>query len=192
MSRLVFSRRTRPSMNGSVHLHPELARPFILAMGVGVASLGATELMRYLLVPDIGHRWERWLAETVSAAIVALLTVKLIHSANQLRAAALLRMQVISEMNHHIRNALAAICMSTESIENQQCMQTISESVDRIEWALREILLRRKPLPEPEINRRLFSTSPHPEHQSRETSSSFESQNHGPERRKRAFPTLGN
>ncbi len=75
------------------------------------------------------------------------------HAADQRREAALLRMQVISEMNHHIRNALAAVTLSADSIQNQQCVRVISESVDRIEWALREILLRPKPLPEKEQDR---------------------------------------
>jgi hypothetical protein len=30
-----------------------------------------------------------------------------------------LRMQVISEMNHHVRNALAAIILAAESEQNQ-------------------------------------------------------------------------
>lgn len=122
-----------------------------VSVAVGLASFLATEFMHYLLVPDIGRRWERLLAEGVSAVVVAALTARLMHAANQRREATLLRMQVISEMNHHIRNALAAISLSTDSIPNQQCIRVISESVDRIEWALREILLRRKPLQEDEV-----------------------------------------
>ena len=123
------------------------------SLGVGLAAFLATEVMHYLLVPDIGRHWERLLAEAVSASLVALLTARLIHAENQRREAALLRMQVISEMNHHIRNALAAVSLTTDSIQNQQCIRVISESVDRIEWALREILLRRKPVPEKEQDR---------------------------------------
>jgi hypothetical protein len=125
----------------------------VISAAVGLASFLVTEFMHYLLVPNIGRRWERLLAEGVSAVVVALLTAELMHAANQRREATLLRMQVISEMNHHIRNALAVISLSTSSIENQNCIQVISESVDRIEWALREILLRQKPLPEKELNR---------------------------------------
>lgn len=140
----------QPTKRSSEHLPDSSlrSREMLVALLVGLASFAATEFMHYLLVPDIGRRWERWLAEGVSALVVALLTGKLMHAANQRRQAALLRMQVISEMNHHIRNALAAIALSADSIENQQCMHVISESVDRIEWSLREILLRKTPLPE--------------------------------------------
>src|ERR1700683_4478587 len=123
------------------------------SLGVGLAAFLATEVMHYLLVPDIGRHWERLLAEAVSASLVALLTARLMHAENQRREAALLRMQVISEMNHHIRNALAVVTLTTDSLQNELSIRVISESVDRIEWALREILLRRKPVPEKEQDR---------------------------------------
>ncbi len=138
--------------NNEITTLGSILRVQIVSVAVGLVSFLATEFMHYLLVPDIGRRWERLLAEGVSAALVAALTAKLMHAANQRREATLLRMQVISEMNHHIRNALAAISLSTDAIQNQQCIRVISESVDRIEWSLREILLRRKPIPEKELN----------------------------------------
>jgi signal transduction histidine kinase len=127
----------------------------LVPLVVGLVSFGVTELMHYLLVPDLGRLWERLLAEGLSAVVVALLTAGLIHQANQRREAALLRMQVIAEMNHHIRNALAAISLSTDTIQNQQSIRVISQSVDRITWALREVLPRRQPLRE-EDRERLF------------------------------------
>ena len=92
----------------------------LVSLGVGLVAFLATEFMHYLLVPDIGRHWERLLAEGVSAVVVALLTARLMHAANERREAALLRMQVISDMNHHIRNALAAVTLTTDSIQNQQ------------------------------------------------------------------------
>jgi hypothetical protein len=62
-------------------------------------------------------------------------------------------MQVIAEMNHHIRNALAPIALSVGTIENQQLIRAISEGVDRIDWALREILPREMPLREEQRDR---------------------------------------
>jgi signal transduction histidine kinase len=128
----------------------------LVPLAVGFVSFAVTELMHYLLVPDLGRLWERLLAEGLSAVVVALLTAGLIHQANQRREAALLRIQVIAEMNHHIRNALAAISLSTDTIENQQSIRVISQSVDRITWALREVLPRSQPLPEEERERLFY------------------------------------
>jgi|GEM_PF-5756612 signal transduction histidine kinase len=130
--------------------------PTVVPIAVGLTSFAVTELMHYLLVPDLGRLWERLLAEGLSAVVVALLTAGLIHQANKRREAALLRVQVIAAMNHHIRNALAAISFSTDSIQNQQSIEVMSQSVDRIEWALREVLPRSQPLREEDQNRLFY------------------------------------
>src|SRR5579863_5830675 len=128
-------------------------RVIVMSMLVGLVSFLVTEFMHRFLVADLGRRWERLLAEGVSAVVVAGLTAGFMDAANQRQEAALLRMQVISEMNHHIRNALGAISLTTDSIQNHDCVQVISDSVDRIEWTLREVLLRKKPISEKEIDR---------------------------------------
>jgi hypothetical protein len=71
----------------------------------------------------------------------------------------LARVQVISEINHHVRNALMAISASAYLSRNQDRMRVISESVERIDWALREILPRKQPLPEVERARLMFVMS---------------------------------
>lgn len=134
-------------------------RSKLVPVAVGLTSFFVTEFMHYLLVPDIGRLWERLLAEGLSAMVVALLTAGLIHQANQRRKAAVLRMQVIAEMNHHIRNALGAISLSTDAIQSQQCVRVISESVDRIEWTLREVLPRSQPLQAEDRNRTFYFES---------------------------------
>ena len=55
------------------------------------------------------------------------------------------RMKTIAELNHHIRNALQVIKFlggqQRAGLDAVQ-LQLINESVDRIEWALREVLPR--------------------------------------------------
>ncbi|HLK08028.1 MAG TPA: hypothetical protein VKV30_08810 [Candidatus Angelobacter sp.] len=50
------------------------------------------------------------------------------------------KMRVISEMNHHIRNALQPIVYSPYLQEQAEQVRTIQEGTRRIEWALREVL----------------------------------------------------
>lgn len=118
------------------------------AVGVGAASFLATELMHSILVPDIGRSPERLLAEGFSALVVTLLAAKLIQVTRERHQLLLARMQVIAEMNHHIRNALSPLSLSLDDTENQQLKSIASEAVDRIDWALREILPRETPLGE--------------------------------------------
>lgn len=55
------------------------------------------------------------------------------------------RMKTIGELNHHIRNALQVIKFlggqQRSGLDAMQ-LQLINDSVDRIEWALREVLPR--------------------------------------------------
>lgn len=137
-------------------------RVIVVSALVGLVSFLVTEVMHRFLVADLGRRWERLLAEGVSSVVVAGLTAGLMNAASQRQEAALLRMQVISEMNHHIRNALSAISLTADSIQNRECVRVISDSVDRIEWTLREVLLRRKPISENEIDRLRYAATNHP------------------------------
>jgi hypothetical protein len=54
-------------------------------------------------------------------------------------------MKTIAELNHHIRNALQVIKFlggqKRSGLDDVQ-LQLINDSVDRIEWALREVLPR--------------------------------------------------
>jgi signal transduction histidine kinase len=120
------------------------------ALGVGLVSFLATELMHFWLVPDIGRNRERLLAEALSALIVSCLVAKLADMKRRQQRITEARMQVIAEMNHHIRNALSPISLSVDSMENQQLIRVISEGVDRIDWALREILPLEEPLSDEE------------------------------------------
>jgi signal transduction histidine kinase len=117
-----------------------------IGLAVGIVAFLATELMHYLLVSDLGRSRERLLAEGLSALIVACLTARLAQIARERHRLTVARMQVISEMNHHIRNALTPISLSISATEDQQLVRIISEGVDRIDWALREILPRETPL----------------------------------------------
>lgn len=51
-----------------------------------------------------------------------------------------MRLRVIAEMNHHIRNALQVISFHADTATNEQEVASIKEAVARITWALSEVL----------------------------------------------------
>jgi signal transduction histidine kinase len=118
----------------------------VAALSVGAVSFLATELLRYLLVRDLGRFRERMLAEGLTALLLSCLTAKLVQTMRERQRLNVARMQVIAEMNHHIRNALSPVSLSLDATENQQLKLVISQAVDQIDWALREILPREIPL----------------------------------------------
>jgi hypothetical protein len=53
---------------------------------------------------------------------------------------ALEHLHIIAEMNHHVRNALQVIVSCKGLARTEQQIKVISQAVNRIEWALREVL----------------------------------------------------
>jgi len=159
-----------------------------VALAFGAVVFLVTEFLHYLLVPDLGRNTERLVGEAISALIVGCLAAMLFRLAREQHKAAVARLQVITEMNHHIRNALMPISLSLDSSQDQRSVQMILQGIERIEWALREILPRQKPLPELEHTRLLYfhggTTHPAPPLESafptRESSRPSEN-NHEPE-----------
>ena len=64
------------------------------------------------------------------------------------------RLRTIAEMNHHIRNSLQIITYATAA-DTEESVDLIRDSVERIEWALREVLPGHVPTP---------TTPPEPQH----------------------------
>lgn len=50
------------------------------------------------------------------------------------------RLRTISEMNHHIRNALQVISLYSYRERDEKTMQDLGHAVNRIEWALSDVL----------------------------------------------------
>jgi hypothetical protein len=135
------ARRPSAALVDEARVNRESRRKLLLAAaGFAVAAFLVTELMHYLLVPDLGPYRERIMAEGASALILGLLAAKLLHSAYKARQHAMARLKVIAEVNHHVRNALEVISLSAYITHDEQAIGHIMEGVNRIDWALREIL----------------------------------------------------
>lgn len=79
------------------------------------------------------------LSDAVSSAAIALLSYKLIRSYQDRRDRVRQRVEVIADMNHHVRNALQVISLTSHGKDKEE-ITAIRESVNRIQWALRELL----------------------------------------------------
>ena len=81
--------------------------------------------------------WVLWV-DNVAAALLLGLVVFLYERRREREL--LSKLQVIELMNHHVRNALQPIMYVPYSQDQQQQLNTIRDAVNRIDWALREIL----------------------------------------------------
>ena len=79
------------------------------------------------------------LSDASSAAAIGMLIYKLVRLHQDRRARVRQRVEVIADMNHHVRNALQVISLSSVGRDKEE-ITAIRESVNRIQWALRELL----------------------------------------------------
>lgn len=93
-----------------------------------------------LVVPGWDIDSAEILPDAVSAALVWLLFNRVLLVSFDRRRAILRQVQVIGEMNHHIRNALALIELSMYASGNREAIERIKSASARIQWTLREIL----------------------------------------------------
>lgn len=81
--------------------------------------------------------WALWVDEAAAAIAVGFI----VFAYERRREKALLeKLKVIELMNHHVRNALQPVMYLPYSRDKEQQFNMIEDAVNRIEWALREIL----------------------------------------------------
>jgi hypothetical protein len=120
---------------------PTVRQVLAVALEWGTAvlllSIGATWLVYEKLLHDPGGI--RVISPGIAATVTTVLTYRLQNQDRLRRLAQLRRFEIISEMNHHIRNALQVISYQA-FISDAEAHGRIRDALNRIEWALRDVL----------------------------------------------------
>ena len=90
----------------------------------------------------LGNRREFLYSDALAGAVAGLLALLALKYHNRAQHAIIARLRIISEVNHHVRNAIAGVLYSVELSKNEELIQITSSAVERIDWTLREILPR--------------------------------------------------
>lgn len=102
--------------------------------GMGVAVLG-------IVLEAFAEDHPIIAVESLDNISTGILTALLVFAYEQKRyRAAMEKVRIIADMNHHVRNALQAIISCKILPEQERQVKLIAESVTRIEWALRKVL----------------------------------------------------
>ena len=110
-----------------------------VGMGVIFASLGLGEAVYRLAFFDFDGATDRLPIEMMFGLTFAWITMKLARKIYQRRMERSEKISLIWDRNHKIRHAVAAIAPVPYPVQ-QQAIRVIREEVDRIEWALTDIL----------------------------------------------------
>ena len=107
---------------------------FSFLLGFGLFMLGA-------VLETVVHKHDSPITGYFDDLIMGVVAGVVVFAYEQRRSRELRqKLAMISAMNHHVRNALQAILYSPYSLEQTEQVKVIQDSVNRIQWALNEVL----------------------------------------------------
>ncbi len=135
--------RTRDGGDDSLRFQPmERLRVYIFGATVLFASFGMGEAVYRLLFSEFDGATDRIPIEALFGLVFAWLAIRFVGDVYRNRKQRSARLNFIWARNHQIRGALEGITPLAHPVKNQQSIRVIREELDRIEWALKEILPR--------------------------------------------------
>ncbi len=135
--------RTRDGGDGSLRFQPmERLRVYFFGATVLFASFGMGEAVYRVLFSEFDGATDRIPIEALFGLVFAWLAIRFVGDVYRNRKQRSARLNFIWARNHQIRGALEGITPLAHPVKNQQSIRVIREEVDRIEWALKEILPR--------------------------------------------------
>jgi hypothetical protein len=122
---------------------------WLIAAAIGLVMFAGSVVIDLVLL----ERRETPLAIVISNALVALLASTLVFTllayGRKQRRQVVERLEALNEVNHHIRNALQALTFTAATMKGTKDGAAISEAIERIQWALLEVLPRVEPSYQP-------------------------------------------
>jgi len=135
--------RTHDGGDESLHFQPiERLKVYLFGVTILFASFGMGEAVYRLLFSEYDGMTDRIPIEVLFGLVFAWLATKVVGGVYRDGKERRARLNFIWARNHQIRGALEGITPLAHPSKNQQSIRVIREEVDRIEWALKEILPR--------------------------------------------------
>ena len=109
----------------------------LIAIAIGVSTIGAS-----LAVDWVAHGLARrvYASDLLVGLMAALSSGVALFRLQARRRELLTRMQIVEDVNHHVRNALTAITLSAALREDTELNTLIRDASDRIDWVLSDVL----------------------------------------------------
>jgi hypothetical protein len=81
-------------------------------------------------------------SDILEGAVAALVSGLVLVRMQSRRRELLIRMQIVEDVNHHVRNALTAITFSSALRQDPELNAQVKEACDRIDWVLNDALVK--------------------------------------------------
>ena len=79
-------------------------------------------------------------SDALGGFVAGVLSFRLLQYERERRARLRQKIAIIADMNHHVRNALQVISFHAYSSADKEQIEAVRESMERIQWALKEVL----------------------------------------------------
>ncbi len=115
---------------------------FLMSVIAAMALFVIGTALDYVLLHD-EHDSRNTIIETSDAlggVVAGVLIFRLLQYERERRKRLRQKIAVIADMNHHVRNALQVISFHAYSTADKEQLEAVKESMERIQWALKEIL----------------------------------------------------
>ncbi len=133
--------RTHDGGEDSLRFQPiERLKVYFFGITVLFAALGMGEAVYRVLFSEFDGATDRLPIEAFFGLVFAWLAIRFVGDVYRNRKQRRARLNFIWARNHQIRGAVEGITPLAHPVKNQQSIRLIREEVDRIEWALKEIL----------------------------------------------------
>ena len=135
--------RARDGGDDSLRFQPmERLKVYFFGVTVLFAALGMGEAVYRLLFSEFDGATDRLPIEALFGLVFAWLAIRFGGDVYRNRKRRSARLSFIWARHHQIRGALEGITPLAHPVKSQQSIRVIREELDRIEWALKEILAR--------------------------------------------------
>src|SRR6266850_563869 len=116
--------------------------PLLWGLAAAVVFFVIDNYLRHLMLRLTSANVALEIFDALTPLLIGVLVAQLavLYRQRQIQAAA--RLQRIAEMNHHVRNALQVITYWSLAEKEKRQVELVQDAVNRIQWALREILPR--------------------------------------------------
>lgn len=109
----------------------------VLAVLIGLLSITSSIALDWLI-----HNLVRpvYASDILEGAVAAVVSGAIMVRMQSRRRELLSRIQIVEDVNHHVRNALTAITLSSSLRRDPELNAQVKEACDRIDWVLNSAL----------------------------------------------------
>jgi environmental stress-induced protein Ves len=116
--------------------------PVLLGIAGAAIFFAIDDFLDHLMLRLTSANVALEISDAITAVLIGALVTQVAIMYRQRQLTAQARLQRVAEMNHHVRNALQVIAYWSLAEKEMRQVELVQDAVNRIQWALREILPR--------------------------------------------------